>query len=85
MTDDKTPAQLYSLVFGAVLLLVGILGFIANSSFDTGSGVQGDNLIAFEVNGWHNLVHLASGALGSRCGGATTRRGCSPSASAAST
>ena len=62
--DRYTPAQIYSLVFGATLLLVGILGFIANSSFDVGANVQGDNFIAFEVNGWHNLVHIASGLLG---------------------
>ncbi len=64
MTDRYTPAQLYSLVFGATLLLVGILGFVAESSFDTGSNVNGSNLIFFEVNGLHNIVHLASGLLG---------------------
>lgn len=64
MNRDMTPAQTYSLVFGATLLLVGIVGFAVNASFDTGSGVQGDDLILFEVNGWHNLVHIASGLLG---------------------
>ncbi|HYI80470.1 MAG TPA: DUF4383 domain-containing protein [Thermoleophilaceae bacterium] len=67
MADDygKTPAQIYSLVFGATLLVAGIAGFFADSSFgDLGSNVQGDDLIVFEVNGWHNLVHIASGALG---------------------
>ena len=61
----RTPAQIYSLVFGAVLLLAGILGFFADSSFgDLGGNVQGDDLIVFEVNGWHNIVHIASGLLG---------------------
>lgn len=64
MTADRTPAQVYSLVFGATLLLVGIVGFIADSSFDTGSGVEGSDLIIFEVNGWHNIVHIASGLVG---------------------
>ncbi len=64
MTHDRTPAQLYALLFGATLLLVGLAGFIADSSFDTGSNLDGSNLIAFEVNGWHNLVHIASGLLG---------------------
>ena len=64
MTRDKTPAQLYALLFGIVLLLVGILGFLADSSFGTGSNVNGSDFIVFEVNGWHNLVHIASGALG---------------------
>ena len=26
--------------------------------------MQGSDLIIFEVNGWHNLVHIASGLLG---------------------
>src|SRR5688500_16772128 len=64
MTADRTPAQLYALLFGIVLLAVGIIGFFVNSSFDTGSNVQGDDLIVFEVNGWHNLVHIASGLVG---------------------
>jgi hypothetical protein len=62
--NDRTPAQLYALTFGAVLLLAGILGFVADSSFNTGDGVRGDELVVFEVNGWHNLVHIASGLLG---------------------
>ncbi len=66
MADEhaRTPAQVYALVFGITLLVAGIAGFFADSSFDVGSGVQGDDLIVFEVNGWHNLVHIASGALG---------------------
>jgi hypothetical protein len=56
-----TPAQMYCLAAGATLLLAGILGFIADSSFDTGNAVQGDKLVLFEVNGWHNLVHILSG------------------------
>ncbi|HEV3001049.1 MAG TPA: DUF4383 domain-containing protein [Solirubrobacteraceae bacterium] len=60
----RTPAQWYCLLAGAALLLAGILGFIADSNFDTGGGIDGDKLIgAFEVNGWHNLVHIASGLL----------------------
>ena len=64
MTENRTPAQVYALVFGATLLVAGILGFIADSSFDTGSNVQGSDFIIFEVNGWHNLVHVASGLVG---------------------
>jgi hypothetical protein len=63
--NDRSPAQLYSLIFGATLLLAGIVGFFVDSSFgDVGSNVQGDELIAFEVNGWHNIVHVLSGLLG---------------------
>ena len=59
----RTPAQWYCLLAGLSLLLAGILGFIADSGFDTGQGIQGDKLIVFEVNGWHNLIHIASGLL----------------------
>jgi energy-coupling factor transporter transmembrane protein EcfT len=63
-TAARTPAQWYSLIFGAVLLLAGILGFFANSDFDVGSNVDGNKLIFFEVNGWHNIIHIASGIAG---------------------
>jgi hypothetical protein len=61
--DDlsRSPARVFCLVVGATLVLVGLLGFIAESAFETGSGVQGDDLIIFEVSGWHNVVHIASG------------------------
>ena len=59
----RTPAQWYCLLAGAALLLAGLLGWIADSTFGTGSDVSGDELVVFEVNGWHNLVHLLSGAL----------------------
>lgn len=57
----RTPAQWYCLLAGVSLLLAGIFGFIADSSFDTGNNVQGDLFLGFEVNAIHNLVHLASG------------------------
>jgi hypothetical protein len=61
--DARTPAQWYCLIFGATLLAVGLLGFAFDSTFNTGEGVDGDKLIGiFEVNGIHNLVHIASGA-----------------------
>lgn len=59
----RTPAQWYCLIAGLVLLIAGIAGFVADATFDTGNDVQGGSLLGFEVNGIHNLVHLASGAL----------------------
>ena len=60
----RTPAQWYCLLAGLSLLLAGIAGFFADANFDTGDGIQGDELLSiFEVNGIHNLIHLASGAL----------------------
>jgi hypothetical protein len=63
---QRTTAQLFCLVVGATLVLVGVLGFLAESKFDTSKGgdggaLDGENLIIFEVNGWHNVVHIASG------------------------
>src|SRR3712207_9557667 len=70
-----TPAQLYCLLAGLALLLAGIFGFIADASFDTSASadtdaagnangqLQGDSFLGFEVTGWHNLVHIASGVL----------------------
>jgi hypothetical protein len=58
----RTLAQLFCLVTGIVLVVVGIVGFFVNSTFNASPGVSGDELIVFEVNGWHNIVHLATGA-----------------------
>jgi hypothetical protein len=61
---DKTPAQLFAYLVGAVLILAGIVGFFADSAFDTGNGIDGDKLLGIlEVNGIHNLVHIGSGLL----------------------
>jgi hypothetical protein len=61
---ERTPAQWYCVIFGATLLLVGIIGFAADAGFDVGSDIDGDKLLGiFEVSGIHNLIHVASGAL----------------------
>jgi hypothetical protein len=57
----RTPAQWYCTLAGLALLLAGIAGFIVDSTFDTGSSIDGDSLLGFEVNAWHNIVHLLSG------------------------
>jgi hypothetical protein len=59
-----TPAQWFCLIGGLALLAAGILGMISDSTFDTGMhDLQGDSLLGFEVNGWHNVVHILSGLL----------------------
>lgn len=62
-SNDRTFAQWYCLLAGAALAAAGVFGFIADATFDTGNGIQGDKLILFEVNAWHNIIHLASGAV----------------------
>ena len=59
----RSPAQLYALIFGATLVLAGILGWFYSASFGSPGEVDGV-LGILDVNGWHNLVHLATGVLG---------------------
>ena len=61
--ENRTPAQLYALVVGAVLVAAGILGFFYSSAFGT-PGKVAPVIGLLDVNGWHNVVHLATGALG---------------------
>jgi hypothetical protein len=61
--EDRSPAQVFALVIGATLVAVGILGFFYSASFSTGDGTEAV-LGILDVNGWHNLVHIASGAVG---------------------
>ena len=58
-----SPNRLVAGVFGAVYLLVGLLGFAVTGFSDFAGTDTGDNLIVFEVNPLHNVVHLAIGAL----------------------
>jgi hypothetical protein len=59
----RTIAQSFCLLIGAGLIAVGVLGFVfGGTGFDVGGDVQGDDLTIFEVNGWHNVVHIATGA-----------------------
>jgi hypothetical protein len=62
-TTSRTPAQLYALVFGATLVVAGVIGFFYSSSFGSPGEVDGV-LGILDVNGWHNVVHIATGALG---------------------
>jgi hypothetical protein len=63
--EERSPAEVYALVIGGTLVLAGILGFFYNASFGTGDGTERDAVLGIlDVNGWHNVVHIATGALG---------------------
>lgn len=62
--QNQEPARLYALAVGLVLVLAGIVGFFYESSFTTDSSVRDGVLGMLDVNGWHNVVHIATGALG---------------------
>jgi hypothetical protein len=57
----NSPNRLIATVFGAVYLLVGLVGFAVTSGVGFFS-TEGSNLIIFEVNPLHNVIHLAIGA-----------------------
>jgi len=59
----RTIAQTFCLVGGLALIGAGVLGFFfGGAEFNTGTRIQGQEFIVFEVNGWHNVVHIATGA-----------------------
>jgi hypothetical protein len=62
--EGKTLAQVYALTLGVVLVAVGVLGFIVEPSFAIGDSARRGTLIAFDINGWHNVVHVLSGVVG---------------------
>jgi hypothetical protein len=63
--EGRSPAQVFALVIGLTLVVAGIVGFFYNASFATGDGAERDAVLGIlDVNGWHNVVHIATGALG---------------------
>lgn len=58
----SSPNRLVAVIFGAVYLLVGLLGFAATGGVDF-AGTEGGLLLGiFEVNPLHNIAHLLIGA-----------------------
>ncbi len=61
--DAPSPARLYASLVGATLVVFGIVGFFYSSSF--GSPGEVDEVFGvFAVNGWANVLHILTGALG---------------------
>jgi hypothetical protein len=73
---SHSPARLYAGLFGAVLVIAGILGFFYESTFTDDKAVRDSVLGILDVNGWHNVVHIATGLLGllAFAGGAAASR-----------
>jgi len=55
----RDPQKLFALLFGLVLVVVGVLGFVPQV-------VSGDGLLLgfFGINALHNAVHILTGLLG---------------------
>ncbi len=65
--NEATPARLYATLVGGALVVAGILGFFYSSGFGTGKalGRESEEVLGIlAVNGWHNLVHIATGLMG---------------------
>jgi hypothetical protein len=61
---EARPSRLYALVAGAGLSLLGALGFFYDADFATGADLASDDLAGvLLVNGWRNVIYLASGLL----------------------
>lgn len=55
---NHTPVHIYAKLVGLVLTLVGIAGLFLTTSMD-----DVEKLLGFDVNLFHNVVHLATGVL----------------------
>jgi hypothetical protein len=71
--DAPSPARLYATAVGAALIVAGIVGFFYSASFGSPGEVD-DALGIFAVNGWANVLHILTGALGLLMAGYASRR-----------
>jgi hypothetical protein len=62
--STTSPARIYAMAVGVVLVAAGIIGFFYESAFTTDESVRKAVLGLLDVNGWHNVVHIATGLLG---------------------
>lgn len=58
----KSPNRLLATIFGAVYLLIGLLGFAYTGGVDFFATSGGKIFGIFEVNIFHNVAHLLIGA-----------------------
>ncbi len=70
--EVASPARLYAAVVGAVLFVLGVVGFFYDASFGSLSSYE-QALGALQVNGWLNLFYIATGAVGLLVGGVSSR------------
>lgn len=70
--EPASPARLYATVTGALLLVLGIVGFFYDASFAGPSDLEGA-LGFLEVNAWLNLLYVLTGAIGLLAAGVASR------------
>jgi Domain of unknown function (DUF4383) len=70
--EPPSPARLYAAAAGALLLVLGVVGFFYSASFGAPGDVQAA-LGVLRVNAWLNLLYVAAGALGLLLAGNASR------------
>jgi uncharacterized protein DUF4383 len=70
--EPVSPARLYATAAGALLVLLGIVGFFYGSSFGS-PGTLDHTLGALRTNAWLNLLWVVVGALGLLLAGTASR------------
>ncbi|HEY3552116.1 MAG TPA: DUF4383 domain-containing protein [Solirubrobacterales bacterium] len=70
--EPASPARLYAAVAGALLVVLGIVGFFYDASFTSLDDLQ-RALGAIDVNAWFNLLYVATGAIGVLVAGVASR------------
>ncbi|MGH8904666.1 MAG: DUF4383 domain-containing protein [Egibacteraceae bacterium] len=58
----RAPAQSFALIFGAIYVVLGIIGFFV-TGFRPLLGETGSTLLGIELNVFHNLVHVGVGLI----------------------
>ena len=71
--EEASPTRLFATLVGAALVIYGIAGFFFDSSFAHPDDL-GDALGLFSVNGWANVFHVLTGAVGLLVAGFASRR-----------
>ena len=59
-----TWPQMLALAFGAIYLLVGVVGFFVTGFGNFFAHDTNQTLLGFEINGMHNVVHIVVGVAG---------------------
>lgn len=70
--EVPSPARLYATVVGALLVVLGLVGFFYTASFG-GLGHYEDALGGLQVNAWLNLFYLGVGGIGVLVAGVSSR------------
>jgi Domain of unknown function (DUF4383) len=70
--EEPSPARLYAATVGAFLVVLGIVGFFYSASFGSPGSVEAA-LGVLRVNGWLNVLHILTGALGLLAAGYASR------------